>query len=92
VITVSYLVVLMLLGIQAKKLTRFDFNQVAYRPQPLKPPQDAGFETKKASGMNIYVPISGDRCYDHALPCTPYPDSTVVLRGATLQSGFRHAF
>ena len=89
-IAILYLTVILLISIQAKKITRFDLDQILLRPQLIKVPQDVGFKTSITSGVQIFVPTSGDRCYDHVIPCSPYPDSTVVLRGTTLQSGFRH--
>jgi hypothetical protein len=92
VMAALYLTVLILVAIQAKKITRFDLNQIFFRPQLIKTPQEVGYKASITGGVQIYVPTSGDRCYDHVIPCTPYPDSTVVLRSTTLQSGFRHAF
>ena len=91
-IAVLYLTVIVFVGIQAKKITRFDLGQIAFRPQRIKIPEGVGFTTNATGGVHTFTPTSGERCYDHAIPCTPYPDSTVVPRGTTLQSGFRHAF
>lgn len=89
---VLYLTVILLVGIQAKKITRFDLDQIILKPQPLKVPQGVGFTAYTSGGVTIFAPTIGDRCYDHAVPCTPYPDSSVVPRSTTLQSGFRHTF
>lgn len=91
-ITALYLTVIILVGIQAKKITRYDLSQITFRPLQIKVPQDVGFTTFTSGSFRIFAPASGDRCYDHAIPCTPYPDITVVPRGTTLQSGFRHTF
>ena len=53
-------------------------------------PSTLKFKTYEISGVTIYVPLEGDRCYDIDFPCTPYPDSTLVLRGNTLRHGFKH--
>jgi len=48
------------------------------------------FITYNISGIKIYVPTKDDRCFDHCIPCTPYPDTTIILRNYSLQSGFKH--
>lgn len=53
-------------------------------------PATLKFKTYKISGVDIYVPLNGDRCYDLDFPCTPYPDSTLVLRRNTLRHGFKY--
>ncbi len=45
-------------------------------------------EYKTASGLHLWVPASGDQCWDSPLPCTPYPDPRLRLRGDGLRSGF----
>ena len=53
-------------------------------------PSTLKFKTYEINSVTIYVPLEGDRCYDIDFPCTPYPDSTLVLRGNTLRQGFKH--
>lgn len=89
-ISVLFVIVVILQALHAKKITRFEIKQIACKPQLIKVPQDVGFTTYNISGVSTFVPTSGDRCYDHVIPCTPYPDSTLELRNGTLQSGFRH--
>lgn len=45
----------------------------------------------KAKGRNFeyYHPVPDIGCYDFDLPCTPTPDSTLMMRGPTLREGFR---
>jgi hypothetical protein len=85
-----YAVVIILFACNAKNVTRFDLHRIAYAPQPIQKPNDVNFSLFDANGVSLYVPTSGDRCYDQKLPCTPYPDKTLALRNATLQSGFKH--
>jgi hypothetical protein len=61
-------------------------------PQIIEIPANVNFETYNINGSKIYFPTKGDdnRCFNHCLPCTSYPDSTLILRGKTLQSGFKH--
>lgn len=54
------------------------------------------FELKKAVNFEYSYPAIQDPsvrhyCYDSEIPCTPYPDSTMVLRGKDLREGFRKA-
>lgn len=42
-----------------------------------------------SSGLHLWVPASGDQCWNAPLPCTPYPNSNLILRNeATLARGF----
>ncbi len=42
-----------------------------------------------ASGLIVYVPAAGNRCWDAPLPCTPYFDGTLRLRSpGNLGGGF----
>jgi hypothetical protein len=44
-------------------------------------------ETK--SGLEVYVPVSGDQCWDSPLPCTPYFNDSLSLRiPGNIRSGF----
>jgi hypothetical protein len=63
-------------------------NLILPKKNPI--PSILKFKTYEMSGVTIYVPLEGDRCYDIDFPCTPYPDSTLVLRGNTLRHGFKH--
>ena len=33
-----------------------------------------------SSGLIVYVPVSGDQCWDAPIPCTPYYSSKLELR------------
>lgn len=44
---------------------------------------------KKVGTFEFYQPVSDDRCFNSKLPCTPYPDDNLVLRGQNIQQGFR---
>lgn len=58
-------------------------------PLKLKIPADVRFKTYKINNIDVYVPTNGDKCYDHAIPCTPYPNKNVVLRKQSLKYGFK---
>jgi hypothetical protein len=59
-------------------------------PQFIQIPKDLNFTMYKVSDYQVFVPNIGDQCFDHDLPCTPYYDSTLVLRRNTIESGFKH--
>ncbi len=48
------------------------------RLSPLPPPQVTTWATD--SGLTLYVPTSGDQCFDAPLPCTPLPRKHLRLR------------
>ncbi|RVU02362.1 hypothetical protein EOD41_00015 [Mucilaginibacter limnophilus] len=66
-----------------------NFSSVLLKPLPVPEPTEKTFRTYTIKGVTVYEPIPGDRCFGHGLPCTPYPDSLVTLRGKTLQQGFK---
>jgi len=41
------------------------------------------------SGLTLYVPVAGDKCWDAPLPCTPYPNANLKLRHS---GDIRHGF
>lgn len=42
-----------------------------------------------SSGLHLWVPASGDQCWDAPLPCTPYPNPQLTLRSdGMLAKGF----
>lgn len=59
-------------------------------------PQEYGQRTKNMNfkifdiddNHLIYKPIGTDRCYDHYLPCTPYPNPNLHFRGDKIEDGF----
>jgi hypothetical protein len=40
------------------------------------------------SGLMLYTPVNTDACWDSPLPCTPYFNPGLKLRGSDLKSGF----
>lgn len=73
-----------------KRITYYNSN-IFITPQLVKMPLNIEFKTYYISGVNIYTPTNGERCFDHKIPCTPYRDNTLLLRNNTLQSGFKHS-
>ena len=39
--------------------------------------------------QEVYITLQGDQCWDSPLPCSPYYDSRLEMRGETLKEGFR---
>jgi hypothetical protein len=59
-----------------------------WRPEPLK---EARTVEKKARNLTVSVPAVGNMCYNAAIPCTPYFNPDLELRGTRLDDGFRIA-
>lgn len=75
-----------------------------YKPEPVifdKAKDDTDFYEYIIDGVVIYSPNTigedpeicydhcNNRCFDHKLPCTPYLNNNLELRGKSLQEGFR---
>ncbi len=43
----------------------------------------------QAGDLKIHVPVVEDQCFYHPLPCSPYPQANLELRGENLQQGFK---
>jgi hypothetical protein len=41
------------------------------------------------TGFNYRVPVLNDKCFNTEIPCVPYPLSDIVLRGKSIQDGFK---
>jgi hypothetical protein len=73
-----------------KGIKAISFSNTFVTPAAIEIPPGVDFRSIKVSGVDVYVPTTDDRCFDHKIPCTPFPDTTLVLRANTLKSGFRH--
>ncbi|AXX16362.1 LIC_10190 family membrane protein [Leptospira borgpetersenii] len=60
------------------------------RPKKIEIPQNLEFTKIQMNDLEIFLPAKSDRCYDHELPCMPYKNHNLILRGKTLQSGFKY--
>jgi hypothetical protein len=54
--------------------------------KPIKTPEL--IEMKTTSGLSVWVPEGGLRCWDSPLPCTQELDPELQLIGKDIQSGF----
>lgn len=64
-------------------------QQNIWAPIPIALPSSTGFTVNKGAAIEVNVPIIDDRCLNFPLPCTPFPDSCLVLRGNDLRDGFK---
>lgn len=60
------------------------------RPKKIEIPQNLEFKKIQMNNLEVFIPAEGDRCYDHEIPCMPYKNYSLILRGKTLQSGFKY--
>ncbi|EKR83751.1 LIC_10190 family membrane protein [Leptospira interrogans] len=60
------------------------------RPKKIKIPQNLEFKKIQMNDLEVFIPAEGDRCYDYEIPCMPYKNYSLILRGKTLQSGFKY--
>ncbi|AAN47420.1 LIC_10190 family membrane protein [Leptospira interrogans] len=60
------------------------------RPKKIEIPQNLEFKKIQMNNLEIFIPAEGDRCYDYEIPCMPYKNYSLILRGKTLQSGFKY--
>jgi len=67
------------------------YLSLLYKPQPVFKTNQTNINVKeyKIGKTIIYTPIDGDRCFDHCIPCTPYINNSLIMRGETLQNGFK---
>lgn len=91
-----FAVITLLFVIFTKKYMGFNVIRIGYEisnriitPQIIEIPANVNFKACNINGSKIYFPTKGDRCFNHCLPCTPYPNSMLIFRGKTLQSGFK---
>ncbi|WP_000879757.1 LIC_10190 family membrane protein [Leptospira interrogans] len=60
------------------------------RPKKIEIPQNLEFKKIQMNDLEVFIPAEGDRCYDYEIPCMPYKNYSLILRGKTLQSGFKY--
>lgn len=60
------------------------------RPKKIEIPQNLEFKKIQMNHLEVFIPAEGDRCYDYKIPCMLYRNHTLILRGKTLQSGFKY--
>ena len=46
------------------------------------------YNSLHVDGRVYYYPLNDDRCFDHELPCTPYPNPNLHFRGDRIEDGF----
>ncbi|AKP24659.1 putative membrane protein [Leptospira interrogans serovar Manilae] len=60
------------------------------RPKKIEIPKNLEFKKIQMNNLEVFIPAEGDRCYDYEIPCMPYKNYSLILRGKTLQSGFKY--
>ncbi|WP_036058889.1 hypothetical protein [Leptospira sp. P2653] len=60
------------------------------RPKKIEIPQNLEFKKIQMNDLEVFIPAEGDQCYDYKIPCMPYNNPSLILRGKTLQSGFKY--
>ncbi|WP_061270740.1 LIC_10190 family membrane protein [Leptospira interrogans] len=60
------------------------------RPKKIEIPQNLEFKKIQMNDLEVFIPAEGDRCYDYEIPRMPYKNYSLILRGKTLQSGFKY--
>jgi len=68
-----------------------EYNTSVIKHRILFPVNYKIIETKMIAQKNfcVYSPASGGQCWNTPLPCTPYPNSKLELRGDKIEDGFR---
>ena len=94
---IYFLVFLFLFGFVALRKIDLNYKLIVHetlsrliRPQIIDVPQNYQYKKVGMGNIIIYVPIINDLCYNHCLPCTPYFDHSIVLRGNTIADGFKY--
>lgn len=62
-----------------------NFTSKLIYPQPK---QSIDLESR-TTNFKYFIPKEGDKCFDAALPCTPFDNPSLYLRGKDLKDGFR---
>ncbi|WP_165022828.1 LIC_10190 family membrane protein [Dysgonomonas sp. ZJ279] len=63
-----------------------------YKPQSIdykKNEKDSKFLEYNINNSTIYYPDNGNQCFDQCLPCMPYPNNKLEMRGERLNQGFK---
>lgn len=97
----SYATIFGLLFLLNMAIDHLIFNRDRYSPHSsyyslIYKPQEANllqeetvFKEFPVAGTTFFVPLNTNQCYDQQIPCTPYYNSNLELRGESLEEGFR---
>ena len=67
-------------------------SHLLYKPQTvimIKAVRKIEFKEYNLGKYTLYQPLVTDQCYDQNIPCTPYYNTNLELRGTKLNDGFR---
>lgn len=93
--TVIFMIGLIALALRQVKHYKVDNEPdltLLYKPQSvdnIKTEKGATFTKHSIENLTIYSPDIDNRCFDQKLPCMPYFDNRIEMRGESLQDGFR---
>lgn len=65
------------------------FKDRIVKSQVIEIPAEVKFQTINIKGGYIFVPSDGDRCFNSSIPCTPFQDTSLVMRGINPGRGYR---
>ena len=93
-LTAKFVLVALPLGLVVMSYVKYDvdFTESWGSSLLIMPNEMEKIETEEFSAHNVkvHVPTKGKLlCFNTPLPCTPYPNTGLTLRGQNLQSGFR---
>lgn len=62
-----------------------------YKPQSIElgRKQNITFKEYQINNTTIFIPQETNQCFDQSIPCAPYYDSNLEMRGETIEDGFR---
>lgn len=92
---IGFMIGFMALALRQVKHYQSDNESVLtllYKPQSvdnIKTEKEATFTKHSIEDLIIFSPDIDNRCFDQELPCMPYFDSRIEIRGESLQDGFR---
>lgn len=74
---------------QAKNPDKSYISLIA-KPQPINLQQkNITFTECKINNTIIFIPQESNQCFDQQIPCVPYYNSNLELRGENIKDGFR---
>ena len=63
-----------------------------YKPEDIgliQKKKDIRFDEYKLNSTSLFVPQETNQCFDHTVPCAPYYNSNLEMRGNRVEDGFR---
>jgi hypothetical protein len=84
----TWIPTMLFLGIVATAFVKIELDAAKlYRPARIKSQSD--MRPFNRTGLSIFIPAQGERCFDCPLPCAPLLNERLELRGDGLRDGFK---